>query len=148
MPQMCLYKRLSSFFSDHIFKCFFVKEERKIIFYKNMIVINTTQKTMKVVGLLFTASETFAYKIYRWISFGILCALFEPSCHFLLENYNNLIRATEVCIYIAAEGVMMAKAIFMFFNHKLIRSVLEDLQLMANKSKQISGLYAKVHLLS
>lgn len=47
----------------------------------------------------------------------------------------DLIKATEVCIYIAAEGVMMAKAIFMFFNSELIRGVLEDLQLMANESK-------------
>lgn len=44
-----------------------------------MIVIKTTQKTMKAVGLLFTTSETIAYKIYRWISFGILCVLFQPS---------------------------------------------------------------------
>lgn len=102
-----------------------------------MIVIKTTQKTMKSVGLLFTASETFTYKIYRWISFCILCVLFEPSCHYLVENYRDLIRATEVCIYIAAEGVMMAKAIFMFSNYKLIRGVLEDLQQMANESKMI-----------
>jgi len=53
----------------------------------------------------------------------------------LVQNYKNLIKATEVCIYIAAEGVMMAKAIFMFFNQELIRGVLKDLQTMANESK-------------
>ncbi len=56
-------------------------------------------------------------------------------CHFLLDNYTDLIKVTEVCIYIAAEGVMMVKAIFMFYNQKLIRGVLEDLQTMANESK-------------
>lgn len=46
-----------------------------------MIVIKSTQITMKSVGLLFTSSEKVAYKIYRWISFAILCVLFEPSVH-------------------------------------------------------------------
>lgn len=47
----------------------------------------------------------------------------------------DLVRATEVCIYIAAEGVMMVKAVFMFYNQNLIREVLEDLQSMANESE-------------
>jgi len=51
-----------------------------------------------------------------------------------------------VCIYIAAEGVMMVKAIFMFFNQELIREVLEDLQTMADKSKIVC--FLTVSLLS
>lgn len=51
-----------------------------------MIVIKTTQRTMKAVGLLFTSSEKLTYQIYRWISFGILCILFEPAvCDAMIE---------------------------------------------------------------
>lgn len=50
-------------------------------------------------------------------------------------NYKDLIKATEICVFVVAEGVMMAKVLFIIYNQKLVIILLKELQEMANESK-------------
>lgn len=123
-----------------------------------MIILKSLQKAMQVVGLLFTYSHKRVYRIYRWISFLILSSMIQPSvsfnnffssstkffvqkkivytqCLYLYVNHKDLIKATEMCVFVVAEAVMMAKVLFIIYNQKSVVLLLKDLQEIANESK-------------
>lgn len=81
---MSLYK-IPLAHSDIVNSIVVVKGTKSLLsrFFFKMIVIKSTQKTMQMVGLLFTSTESLPYIIYRWFSFAILSILFEPSVNYI-----------------------------------------------------------------
>lgn len=47
----------------------------------------------------------------------------------------DLVKATEMCVFVVAEAVMMAKVLFLIYNQKSVVILLNDLQKMADESK-------------
>ncbi|KAJ6643281.1 Odorant receptor 9a [Pseudolycoriella hygida] len=103
-----------------------------------MIVLKSLQKAMQVVGLLFPYSDGVLYRIYRWTSFFILASMLQPSCRYLYVYYQDLIKATEICVFAVAEAVMMAKVLFIIYNQKSVIRLLKELQEMADEKIKLN----------
>lgn len=55
--------------------------------------------------------------------------------------YKDLIKATEICVFVVAEAVMMGKVLFIIYSQKSVVRLLKDLQQMADESKRKTNLW-------